>query len=245
MNLQKLKISYLGLFAICAVTFLLTSCEKNNLQENEISDKEQEINTELLRPDLVETNKPMKQILHLKLDGNLSIAEASERWNTYKAQYFEENNSNLNQKRTNDEVTFSVYTITGDNRSWYGTDGDVYCYIGFRTNATTFRYAFSELDNFGDDREPGDYDFYLFEFETGDIPISWIEIDNAWLALKGSDCWFVDDFKAYVSRHYQSENAWGYTEVEPNNINEYMCGSGNNFDWYYTNNIGVGRLNFY
>lgn len=248
MNILKLKSILFGLVTVLTLSAVLTSCE----QEAIIPDTDIEItndteqfksttgNADGTQPSNLDMTTP---VLHHRFKGDMSREEVEAQWEVMVADYVNNlETSEIEDRGVSTEWFYSLYTRTG-TQTHNGTDGDVYSYVTFNTDRGT-RQQGAWLDNFGDDREEGDWDVYLIRTYMPGLAVSWVEARSGQLVLKGTDGWFVTDFDVHVFSHRQSVSATGYTRfyTAPNVWLDNASSSG--WDYYLTGNVGYGRLNF-
>lgn len=231
------KIIKSGLFLVSGI-MLLASCQKEELNREEgLMSKtgNQELVDDSAGDELLQT----EVVLHMQYSKDLTAEEAEAEWNKDVANF--EMPSNLKAYST--EWFFRVRTHTGPQTN-NGTDGRVECKIRFTTNIGGYITGRYNLNNAGNDREEGDWDFYLVRTYIANRAISWLEVDYAYLYLQGTDGWFPTDFDVYATPYYQSIPATGGTYIfsAPNVWLDNNSSTG--WDTYYTGNIGYGRLRF-
>jgi len=242
----KIKSLLFSLLAVLMITITMTSCEKTGTINDSTDIQEEFLNTTgnsgKIEIDVANAQKPL---FHKSFNGNLSREETEIKWNKIVKEYLEANpikNTGVEDRSSNfwDVV---IRTRTGNN----GTDADVYARIFYRTNQGDIIEGWTdfELNNFGDDRETGDIDYYYFRHYSNS-PISWVELNNAQLALKGTDAWDVEWYDIYSDS--QDFNSTGFYRLYTDpNITLYNSNS-QMWDYYDTNSGEIissgGRLNF-
>lgn len=237
------KISISKTFALLFVFILLAlSCEKtetetdlpdrDNQEEGFTSktgnnDSEIEIASGVLSP-----------LLHKRYNAFLNKEEAEALFNTAISEFIKENGY---VHKSSSYFNFKVATRTG-NYAHSQTDGNVWARFNFLTDKGHQYLPWVRMNNEGDDRENGSWDFYYFG--THAPSINWLEAESGSLALQGTDGWYVKYFDLRVLSWDQQVNATGSTRFlsDPETWLDNTTSSG--WDYYYTGNIGTGRLNF-
>jgi len=248
MNILKLKSIALALVAVFALSVVLTSCEQEAILPDtdlEITNDAEQFkstsgNADGVQPSNSDITTP---VLHHRFTGNMSREEVEAQWETMVADYVSNiETTELEERGVSTEWFYSIYTRTG-TQTHNDTDGDVYSYVTFDTDRGS-RQQGAWLNNFGDDREKGDWDVYLIRTYMPGLAVSWVEARSGQLVLKGTDGWFVTDFDVHVFRSQQSISAAGYTRfyTAPNVWLDNATSSG--WDYYVTGNVGSGRLDF-
>ncbi|WP_299432782.1 hypothetical protein [uncultured Aquimarina sp.] len=240
-NLSDSK-AYL-LLVFCGM--FIASCENSevNSEISNISEKEDFMSTTgksetFLDLSAVETNKP---VLHGHYDGDLSEAEAKIK--------FEEAVVGYKQKNIAQNKSFAkqwFYRIATKTRAAGendGTDGKVIAAVVFDTKSSGEVVSINVLDNPGNDREGG-WDYYLFIVNSSsNYGEEWVSLDRAAIGLQGRDGWNIQEFNVYVSP-YDNSNASGVTSIISTPNRWLDNDASNGWDFYNTNSIGTGRVNF-
>lgn len=234
-NLKK----YLMLIALA---LFIGSCEKSELNvETPVLQQEEGFKSLTGNSDSKLQNlSDEKPIFYMKYKGNLTEEEANARFAIDEQAFMKEYKKN--NKGVSTEWFYRIVTHTGTQTN-NDTDANVWGRVQFKTNKGNRNAGWKELDNFGDDREKGDWDYYVFRTSYPGQAVSWVEVDRACLALQGKDGWFVTHFYAQVYPSIQSISSTGYSRIisTPNVWLDNSTSSG----WdYYCNGNDVGRLNF-
>lgn len=184
------------------------------------------------------TSKTLSPLLHLRYDASLSKEEAEASFDMAVAKFIKENG---HAEKTSSYFTFRVWTRTG-NLSHSQTDGNVWARFNFLTDKGPKHLPWVRLNNEGDDRENGAWDFYYFGSHASSI--NWLETKSATLALQGTDGWYVKYFDVRVYSWDQYVSATGSTRIlsDPETWLDNATSGG--WDYYYTGYVGTGRLNF-
>lgn len=232
-----LKLSML--VSICCLVAI--SCNKDeelafdpNLEEGLKSNTGEQVITSEPNEDLVKS----EVVYHKSYSKDLSVEEADALWNQEVAQL--ELPSLKMAKST--EWFHWVRTRTG-TQSNNDTDGDVYVRIYYKTDIGNYVKG-TFLDNFGDDREKGDWDYYLVRSYISGQAISWVEEQSARLYLKGKDGWFVTHFYVCMLQNKQNIPSTGGSHIHTNPYVWLDNSTDSGWDSYFTGNVGYGRLNF-
>lgn len=223
---------------LASVVLFLASCQKEAAVSKEEGLMSATGNQELVDDDSAELIKT-EVVLHKKYSKALSEEEAEALWN-------EELKSVKNTpglKAYSTEWFHRVRTRTGSQTN-NGTDDRVECSIYYTTDIGSYYKSRTVLNNSGNDREEGQWDYYLIRSYIADKAIRWIELDRAYLYMQGTDGWFPTDFDVYVTPYFQSIPATGGTYIysAPNEWLDSETSTG--WDSYGTGNIGYGRLTF-
>jgi len=248
MNILKLKSILFGLVAVLALSVVLTSCE----QEAILPDTDVEITNDIeqfksttgnadgVQPSNTNITTP---VLHHRFSGDISEEEAEVQWEAMVAGYISTlETTEIEERGVSTEWFYTIKTRTG-TQTHNDTDGDVYSYITFATDKGTVTQG-AWLNNFGNDREKGDWDAYFIRTYMPGQAVSWVEARSGQLVLKGTDGWFPTDFDLHVHSGDQSISASGHSHfyTAPNVWLDNSTSSG--WDYYVTGNVGYGRLNF-
>lgn len=233
-----------------AFTFLfigslfIASCEKSEavIDVSEKESQEEGFNSVTGNSDSAseETSEVLSPVLHLKYDAAMSKEDVEAASEMEVAKYIKENKSTA--KST--EWFYKVQTNTG-TQSHNDTDGNVWARVNFLTDVGHRHLSWMKLDHAWpyNDHEGG-WGVYLFKSTIQNPSIGWLEAENANLALQGTDGWYVKNFDIHVHTSYQSGSASGSTHVfsSPEIWLDNSTSSG--WDYYYTGNVGSGRMNF-
>ncbi len=229
---------------LAALAIFIASCEKGELQDDTTTVTQQEEgfkSTTGNSDSELQNMSSDKPILHLKYKGKLTKEEANAKFEIDSRVFIQDYVKN--NKGVSTEWLYRIATYTG-TQSNNGTDGDVWATVTFRTDKGYKSTGYKELDNRGDDREEGDWDFYVFTTAISGQAVSWVEAKSACLALKGTDGWFVKHFYVQAYPSIQTISSSGYTSIISHPDVWLDSNSGSAFDYYCTGNIGTGRLNF-
>jgi hypothetical protein len=156
-------------------------------------------------------------VLHMTFSGELSPEEADAEWQAALQEMQPPSEAAQNEPELEDgpgsrlqqfsgfyslqdHWTFSLSTRTGTGKN-DGTDGRVEAIIKWNSG---FLSVTTPLNNPGNDREPGDYDYYLFHVEGQPAVVAFHE---AIVRLKGTDGWDLEYF--YVHASGQDGNLYG------------------------------------
>ena len=243
----KIKSLLFSILTVLLITITMTSCEKIETTPDPIQEIEGNLSTtnndDQIEIDDTKTEKP---VLHMHFSKDLTKEEADAEWNktvnkfieTYKLEI-----GPIEDRGVSTEWFASVRTRTG-TQTYNDTDAKVRARLGFRSSYGNTSHSWLDIDNAGDDREKGDWDYYLFRNWISGQSVSWVQARWAQLALQGTDGWFVTDFDVRLYPSYQSIPATGSTFIysAPNVWLDNSSSSG--WDYYHTGNIGYGRLNF-
>jgi len=236
---SMVKIMTRGLLVLALV---MASCQKEependvfieNAQEEGFvsktgkSDSEMEISSGVLTP-----------LLHRSYDASMSKEEASALFHA-DVDRFEKENGHAN--RTGSYIKFEVWTRTS-NHAHSQTDANVWGRVNFLTDKGSKNLPWFRLNNEGDDRENGAWDFYYFGTHASSI--SWFEAKSATVALQGTDGWHVKYFDIRVWGHKQFSSASGNSRVLSNPEIWLDNNTSSGWDYHYTGYVGTGRTTF-
>jgi len=178
----------------------ITACEKTE-SDTEIINKEGFMSTTGNSNTLITENQSeaVTPIFHMSFGAEIGKEEATAKFQETIAEYHSTNNSQNRGPILTGPITkwyYRVVTITGDyedaNSYNTGTDGSVRISIDFLTDLGIITKNDLRLDNPGNDREEGTWDFYYFALDLPNpLDISWIEVESAALKLKGKDGWYI------------------------------------------------------
>lgn len=243
--MNKVKILRITAMAFGCALFIV-SCEKP-YDETELPDydnKEEGFksltgNSDSVNRDIFEVSSP---ILHKHYDASLSREEVDAKFNKEVEGYIQKNN--LTARSTEWYYQIETYTGTGSSN---GTNGNVWARVNFLTDQGHRHLAYVELDRFWINDRKGGWDRYLFRSSIQNPSIDWVEIEQATLALQGTDGWYVEFFAVRVQNNYQRAPATGNSIMfsEPEIWLDNSTSGG--WDYYYTGYFGgtaTGRMNF-
>lgn len=227
---------------VLACLFFSISCEK---LETEADLPTEEVEVEGFKSEtgnydsaIESTSEVLLPLLHLRYDASLSQEEASALFNTAVSKYMKESGQ---ANKTASYFYFEVWTRTS-NYAHSQTDGSVWARFYFMTDKGSKNLPWARLNNEGDDRQNGAWDFYYFGTHASSI--SWLEAQSTQVALKGTDGWHVKYFDIRVWAYKQSADATGNTRVLSNPELWLDNTTSSGWDYYYTGNVGTGRMNF-
>lgn len=251
LKLKKLNTSILSCFvAIISISFFLTSCEKTDDIVKEDSIVKEEGNMSTTNNDtkifIDENEEVLEPVMHMRFSDNLTKKEANAKWDIEVDKYitkYKLENPQLAERGVSTELFFRVRTKTGSQTD-NDTDATVRSRLNFASNIGNLTTGWIGLDNFGDDREKGDLDYYLFKVKINNSSISWARARYAQLALQGTDGWFPKWFDILIYDHDQSVPASGDSYII-SNPNVWLDNSkSSDWDYYYTGIIGYGTTYF-
>lgn len=137
---------------------------------------------------------------------------------------------------------FQTVRVCTGTQKFSDTDGDVYYSINYRTDVGN--YSTSVLDDSGENKGKGEWDYFLVRSYIPGKSVSWIELTGAWLCLKGTNGWYVTRYIVSLTGRSQIIPASGGSYI--NSYPNVWLDNTSTFCWdcYYTGNIGYGRLSF-
>jgi len=206
--------------------FIENAQEEGFLSETGNNDSEIEATSEILSP-----------LLHRRYDASLSREEASALFDSEISKFKKENG----QASRASYFYFQVETRTS-NYAHSQTDANVWARVNFLTDKGTKNVPWFPLNNTGDDRQNGAWDFYYFGTHASSI--SWLEAKSATVALQGTDGWHVKYFDVRVYSWKQSASATGNTRAISNPEIWLDNTTSSGWDYYSTGNVGTGRTTF-
>ncbi len=228
-----------------ACVLLITSCEQPDGEAEFINTNDEEAfasttgKSNTLKEDTQEAVKPL---LHMRFDGNLSKKEITARFDEEVVAYLAKHRTQ--NKGLSTEWYYRVATLTG-SQSGNNTDGNVRASAYFYTDkgAHFVKNIALEYPSI-DERELGQWDYYLFKTSLPGQAVSWVKINHSNIQLQGTDDWFVKEFHIYTVLEDQTVPATGETHIYtfPNVWLANSCG--NCWDSYQKRGGGVGTLNF-
>lgn len=244
--MKNFKNAWMLASLVIGVLFII-SCEKSEIVTETIELSKEGLENELGVPDQVsneQESEAMLPVLHMSFDKNMSPEEVKLTWNKAVKDY---TSKKPIEKRVESGFNYTIYTQTG-NEAENGTTDSVEAWIVFRLGnnidghpVTNHHLRVSlEHDDGASSRGQGQFDFYLFEsILLNNVPdVSWVEVDQAFFGVIGSDNWFPTLFQTFVAPEWQNRPATGaaFLISYPNVWIERSL--------YYTENDGFGRLNF-
>ncbi len=223
-------------------TFFAISCEKT---ETEIDLPKEESKGEGFYSktgnndsEIDATSEVLSPLIHKRYDASLSKEEAQALFQTAVSKFIKETG---HTNRTASYFYFEVWTKTS-NYAHSQTDGSVWARFNFMTDKGSKNLPWARLNNEGDDRENGSWDFYYFGAHASSI--NWLEAESAQVALRGTDGWHVKYFDIRVWAYKQFSSATGNSRVLSNPETWLDNNTSTGWDYYYTGNVGTGRMNF-
>lgn len=233
---------YRTLAFLFVCNFFAVSCEKSET-ETELPIEESQVegfNSKTGNNDssVEMTSEALSPLLHVRYDASLTKEEAEASFDTAVSEFVKENG---HASKSSSYFTFRVQTRTG-NLAHSQTDGSVWARFNFLTDKGYKYLPWTKLNNAGDDRQNGAWDFYYFGTHVSSI--NWLEGKSASLALKGTDGWYVKYFDVRVYATDQYVSATGNTRILSNPEIWLDNATANGWDYYYTGNTGSGRTNF-
>jgi len=226
---------------LIVLSLVLTSCQKeetendpfieNSQEEGFFSktgnnDSEIEISSDFLTP-----------LLHRSYDSSLSKEEAVALFHQEVSKYEKENG----ETQRASYVRFEVWTRTSDI-AHSQTDANVWARVNFLTDQGSKNVPWFRLNNEGDDRQNGAWDFYYFGTHISSI--SWFEAKSSTVALQGTDGWHIKYFDIRVWGHKQFPSATGNSRVLSNPEIWLDNSTASGWDYHYTGYVGTGRTTF-
>lgn len=225
------------------LALVMASCEKSETETELPIEKSQEegfiSKTGNSDSEIETTNEFLSPLLHKRYDASLSKEEAVALFHEAVSK-FKKENERTNRTGTASYFYFEVWTRTS-NYAHSQTDGSVWARFNFLTDKGHKHLPWARLNNEGDDRENGSWDFYYFGTHASSI--SWLEAESTQVALRGTDGWHVKYFDIRVWSHKQS-SATGNSRVLSNPEIWLDNTTSTGWDYYYTGNVGTGRMNF-
>lgn len=233
--------SYISLVFFFACAVLTVSCEKSEYEPEEYIEKNQEegflSKTDHADSIIETTSEILVPLLHKRYDASMSKEEAGALFHEA-INRFEKENS-LTQRAS--YIKFEVWTRTS-NIAHSQTDGNVWARFNFLTDKGSLNLPWARLNNAGDDRQNGAWDFYYFGAHASSI--SWLEAKSATAALQGTDGWHIKYFDIRVWGYKQFSSATGNSRVLSNPEIWLDNTTSTGWDYYYTGYVGTGRTNF-
>lgn len=176
---------------LIAFALLIISCDKQET-ETDIS-KEAVIEegfmstTEHSDSEIEESQEGLYPLLHISFDASLSEEEADAKFQTEISKLEKEVDQTTNKGGRS--VFYSIRTRTGGCTNCK-TDGRVEASVSFKSQEGISYSPKLYLDNHGDDRERGQWDFYIFVHKI-DVWDEWIAVNRATINLQGRDGWYI------------------------------------------------------
>lgn len=232
------KILKRGLIALALV---IISCEKTGTDANFTEETGLEegfmSHTENADSEIKEAQEYIHPLLHKRYDAALTRDEAKAMFRTEVSKFIKKND--LTSKRTS-YVYYEVYTKTG-NKFHSQTNGSVEAAVTFYTDQG-WLHPMAILNNKGDDRQNGSWDFYYLGFPAPSI--SWLEAKIASIRLRGTDGWYLEYFTVRANPQNYYEGVSGGTTIHSRP--DVWLDNTTSYGWnhYNTGLIGRGRLTF-
>ena len=231
--------NFTGVLLISLV--FMVSCEKSEYEPDYYIEEDQEegflSETGENDSEIETTLETIVPLLHKRYDGSLSKEEASALFAAEVSKFQKESD----QANKASYFYFQIETRTS-NYAHSQTDANVWARANFLTDKGPKNLPWFPLNNAGDDRQNGAWDFYYFGTHASSI--SWLEAKSATVALQGTDGWHVKYFDLRVYSWKQSVSASGNTRAisNPEIWLDNITSTG--WDYYSTGNVGTGRTTF-
>ena len=236
----KIKSLLFSLFTVLMITVTMTSCEKTETVEAPIDAiEENNITTNSGEIEIDKTNAK-KPILHKSFSKDLTKEEANAEWNKVVDEYIQ----SLPEEEIDDRGYGKSWYLTAVTHTGSGssddTDDDVYAGLSFRSDRGNFSSPWWELNNHGDDREEGDWDYYLMRYDHHSY-LRYVGLNSATIALCGDDGWYLKYFDItirLIGKNYSCSIVQDDRNVWLDNSNSNLCA------YHYSGGIGSGTCYF-
>lgn len=226
------------------LALILVSCQKEETENDLIIEESQEQEEGFISKtgnndsEINPTSDVMSPLLHIQYDASLSKEEAAGLFHAAVSKFEKEKGyADRPSSYFNFEVRTKTSTLVHSQ-----TDGNVWARFNFLTDKGHQHLPWVKLNNEGNDRESGAWDFYYFGTHASSI--NWLEAESATLALQGTNGWHVTFFDVYAYHYNQPVNASGKTRILSNPETWLDNTTSSGWDYYNTGNIGTYRLNF-
>lgn len=233
------KIMTSGLFVLA---LLMVSCQKEETENDLIIEKSVEegfiSKTGDNDSEIDATAEILSPLLHKRYDASLSQEEAQVLFKTEITKFLQDTGRT---SRTASFFYFEVWTKTSSH-AHSQSNGNVWARFNFMTDKGSKNLPWARLNNEGNDRENGSWDFYYFGAHASSI--NWLEAKSAKVALQGTDGWHIKYFDIRVWSHKQFSSAIGNSRVLSNPEIWLDNNTSTGWDFYYTGNVGTGRMTF-
>ncbi|TSE03995.1 hypothetical protein [Aquimarina algiphila] len=242
---MKKSIFKMSILAIL-LGIVFIACEKEGVKTEIVEFNEEEFTSETGNHDQVldiKNEEIQQPLLHMSFDKNLSKEENELKWKKKVKEYV---NKNANQnKGVSTHVIYEIITHTGSQPN-HDTNGDVMAKVEFVHDQGRRITRYLALDN-GDDRNTDQVDVYLFDLQFNNTAISWIEVDEAHLRLRGTNNWFVKSFDVAIWKSDQtvpatSDSNGAFLLSDPNLWMDNQTETG--WDYYHAEGLSYSRVNF-
>ena len=178
-------------------------------------------------------------LLHKRYNASFSKEEAQAFFDVEVSEFLKERGET---SRSEAFIYFQVATRTG-TRNHSEADANVMVQLHFLTDNGDYWPPWFKLDNTSrDDFENGAYEF--FYFRTHVPRADWIEVEEAVLALQGTDGWYVEWFDIHLLDDNRYSNVSGRSDIYSNPQTWLDNTTASGWDYFATGNIGRGRLTF-
>lgn len=227
---------------IIVLALVMTSCQKEEPQNELFIENTQEegfvSKTGNNDSEIEATSEVLTPLLHRSYDASMSKEEAAALFHADVAK-FEKENGKTN--RPGKYIKFEVWTLTS-SLSHSQTDANVWARANFLTDKGSKNVPWFRLNNEGNDRENGAWDFYYFGTHTSSI--NWFEAKSATVALQGTDGWHIKYFDIRVWGSKQYSSASGNSRVLSNPESWLDNNTSSGWDYHNTGYVGTGRTTF-
>ncbi|WP_397364841.1 hypothetical protein [Olleya sp. R77988] len=198
---------------LITLALFVTSCEQFELEEENSTPQNEQV--EGFKGRTHDSDFPIDDVevkealFHMTYSGDISEEEANAKFNLDVKSFMKDYKKN--SKGFSTEWFYFIATHTG-NQSNNNTDDDVFVVTRFNTNKGKIN-SHRTLNNWGDDREKGDWDYYFFSTYYPNEAVSWVECDYVYIFLSGTDGWFITDLFVGVFPSFQSASSYGYSKI--------------------------------
>ncbi|MEW7278982.1 hypothetical protein ABW636_10340 [Aquimarina sp. 2201CG1-2-11] len=210
-------------FILCGI-LAITSCEKSEFENESV--QVQEASREEINSD--HTTALKKPIFHASYDKNLTEKEANAKFEKDAKNFINKYKQKNSNRSSSTNWLIRVATRTGQIQN-AETDDDVTFTATFEVFSNSGKFIIFKspdfiLDNPIDDREQGQWDYYIFSinyspnFSSSSKPLSHIILETTQIKLSGNDGWYVTYFNVDAPSYIQPKPTSGSTRIytQPN-----------------------------
>lgn len=229
---------------LVSVTLVLVSCQKEETENDLRIEKSQEegffSKTGNNDSELDTSSEILIPLLHKQYDASLSREDVEASFEADVSKFMKEE-SKANRPRS--YVYIQVATRTG-TYSHSESDANIWARVNFLTDKGSHLPPWFKLDDpIRNDFENGAWDFFYFGVHISSI--NWVEVENATLALQGTDGWYVQWFDVHLKNDSRYEGAAsGRSDIYSNPQSWMDNSTSSGWDFHSTGNVGRGRLTF-
>ena len=224
---------------ILVLTLIIASCQKTDSEDTVVESTDQEENVSTtgntdgtleVEEEGISIEAAVEPVLHVQYDKSINEETAKAMFEDEVAQYMSKQ-AKTTQRGFSTEWFFTVGTRTG-NQTDNGTEGLVMAQVEFKTDkgSVLTNWAALNVDAKEGTTQPpyvhrkGSLDWYLFRTYYPGQAVSWVQVNNARVAMRGTDDWFLEWMSVSIESWKQTVGAEGKARLS-SSVNEWFDNS--------------------